>query len=816
MKLSLEWLNDFIDIKDLDVNELREIYTMQAFEVEDLESTVKLLDSKIVLGKILEIAKHPDADKLQVTKTQVNDKDILQIVCGAKNIAVGQQVPVALIGAQVLSRSDASSFEIKKSKIRGVESNGMLCSAGEMGLEGEDGILIMDNYNFPLGTSMNEVLGLKADYVFDIGARSNRGDALSVYGQARELAAITNKSLKYNIYKNEFDTNKNITKDDNYSPIKPEIEDLEDCELFYTCSIKNLSLKASPEWLQKRLKASGMKAINNLVDVSNYLLMELGQPMHCYDTDKLSGKSLKVRRAKAGEQLLTLEDRVHELNESNLVIADDKEAVSLAGVMGGKNNSISDTSKNITIEVAVFNPAVIRKSSRTAGVESESKRRFERGVDKSLAKTALIRAVEILSEIACDNPNEKIVVGQIMMAGNDELKTTNIELNPANIKRYLGKDIDSAQIDKILESLSIKKISNNNYSIPSYRAKDLTREIDLVEEIARLIGYDSIAKQAPRLISNDIDNQVIKECASTKAKINKSKNIFLANGYSQVILSSLIGESLENLNKELNEISTNINGENIEMDNPLSQEHRSLRQSLLPGLIQAASRNYAYDKSEEIKLFEIGKIYGYSHNKTNENLMIAAIYSNPNKRWNQNKIDEAIFYEFKNIIENLLDDCELKKIESQQNSRHPSISALILDQRKKPLGQISKIHPSLSKEWDLDHQTYLLELKIPTNKNLSMQELSFNPIIERDITADCKCDYQDIHNMISKNSSSSLQSIKLISTYKISDELTSLSMRLKWQSKELTLSGEEIDTEVNKLKSLLEKELSVTFRSVAV
>lgn len=848
MKLSYNWLNDFVDLSDLKLEEIADKLTMSAFEVEEIEASKTILPDNVVLGKIEKLEKHPDADKLQITQTNVGT-ETFQIVCGAKNIKEGNLVPVALVGSKVTNRHDGSELEIKKSKIRGVESMGMLCSADELGFTEEevtaikekwgDGIYIMDELGqgLELGTPISKVLKQEVDYVLEVGARSNRGDALSVMGQARELSAILDKDLKLpkidlELRSNLYDYDKSI------KTVKPKISATDDCSVFFTVAIEGVEIKESPQWLKDRINAMGTKSINNVVDISNYVLLELGQPMHFYDREKLSGTELDVRRAKAGEKLVTLEEKESELEDINLVIADSSGPVSLAGVMGGLDSSINDETKNLVIEVAVFTPATVRKSSRRAGIESESKRRYERGVDRANSKFALVRAIELLAEHACPE-GAKIKVGEINIAGSDKTEEKKVKLRLNQVKRLLGIDIDSETITKLLAKLDIKKLAEDKdsveFSIPSFRQTDVSREADLVEEIGRLYGFDNIPMQTP---NSSVCSDAFKEVQEIRKIKNKLRENFIAAGFSEVQLSSLIGDSLMELNDNCRDfIDAHFHPKAleaktlIEADNPLSREHRALRQSICPGLIQAASRNYAYDKTVDIKLFELGKTY-YSKTEevspetAREINKLGAILVKLEADWTQAKpktLAENFFY-FKSIVENLYPRAKFKAIDKEKTSAltlaHPGISAVV-EQDRKIIGIIVKAHPQVSKAWDLPDETYFLELEFPQLAAIKFKPIASTPIVERDMTVDSEdsLDAQTIIDFIQKNSSKDLQNIKLVSLYKRNlkegdDPLSakSTSFRLKWQSATETLSGEAIDEEIAKLKALMESKMPVRFR----
>jgi phenylalanyl-tRNA synthetase beta chain len=857
MKLSYNWLCDFVDLADISINDLAHKLTMSAFEVEDISPTKKLLDPLVVLGEIKEITKHPDADKLRVTKTQVSETSILQIVCGAGNIAVGQRVPVALVGAVVINRHDGSELKIKESKIRGVESFGMLCSADELGLQEDeikniksiqgDGIYLLYDPNNSavqdqasdcvLGETINKVLNFKPDFVIEVGARSNRGDALSVLGQAREISAVLSKDLKL---PQELDlkNSNSLSYDENLSSIEPKITEgsqQKDCSLFYTISIEDLSITESPQWLKERLNAMGTKSINNVVDISNYVLLEMGQPMHFYDRDKIRGGYLEVRRANPGEELLTLEQKTHKLEKTNLVIADAGGPCSLAGVMGGMGSSISDSTKNIVIEVAVFDPACVRKSSRQAGVESESKRRFERGVDRAGAKRALLRAIELLSLYAC-KPGQKIKVGKILVAGSENIAQKSVSLKLSEIKRHLGIDIPSDTVVNLLARLGFSLVEKSEilkFTVPSFRQMDISREIDLIEEIGRLYGFDQIPAQVPPSFMSVINTET-DDLKKSKSKIRQT---LVAAGFYEAQLSSLIGDSLVALDEKSASLSPfsvpdkskTYDDLKIEMDNPLSCQHRILRQSLIPGLIQAASRNYAYDKTSDIKLFEIGKIYnflsmGIDLNSFKEEPAFSAILVKTQNDWTQAKPKTLAenFFVMKSLVENMFPKSKFINLDEPSKASsflHPGISAKVM-LGKKQLAIIGKLHPSICKEWDLPSETYVLESTLPSLTEPKYKPIANTPIVQRDITVDStdSITASEILAVIEKFKSKDLKRLSLVGYYRREASMDSAAQksttfRLKWQSETETLSGDAIDADVVALKALLEKELQVSFRA---
>jgi phenylalanyl-tRNA synthetase beta chain len=859
MKVSLNCLNEFVDIKDVPLKDLVHELTMRAFEVEDYESFNDSIDERIVLGEILEIAPHPNADKLQITKTAIGlnadaTKNIQQIVCGAKNIAVGQKVPVATIGAKLKSVK-GDFIEIKPSKIRDVESFGMLCGVEELGFSEDevekikakqgDGIYLFFDPNqanienkaldLPLGTTVRKVLGIEEDTVLDIGARSNRGDALSVQGQAREISALLQLPLKQL-------TSKGIQaySSENADFIEPEITDTRDTSLFYTLNVSGLKVKDSPQWLKDRLNAMGMKSINNLVDISNYVQLTLGQPLHFYDKDKLKGSKLVSRRANSGESMKALDGETYELSEINLVIADESGSVAIAGVMGGFDSQITAATNNIVIESAVFYPATVRRSARAAGIDSEAKKRFERGVDKINTLNAILMSLDLLSNLATDGTNAEdsklTILGNLAKAGDETLETKEVSLRLSQIKRFIGIDLSLIEVQKLLAPLGISYVgeidqasatsnageSNQKmafelsytFSVPSFRTKDIQREIDLIEEIARIYGYDNIPAQLPPM-------QASLETKEDNVAKDELENLLIAEGFNQVILSSLVSD-------------TSVSESAIKMLNPLSKDYSVLRTSLLPSLIKAVSRNYANDRTTDIKLFEFGKTYSYKRDKnaeydlsdTVEVEKVAIVLARLEKSWTDEQKPlhrEKDFYEFKSIIERLYQNVSFTTLDAESiikktvpNSdteniltdlMHPGIAAKVIYQGKE-IGYIAKIHPQKVDELELPEKLYFIELELPRKLKSKFAKIIKNPPVERDITVDAASGhtYAEIVNGIKKFKSKDLQDIKLLDLYQ-----SSFTLRFRWHS-EQEYSREQIDAEVVKLKEFLIKELSVAFR----
>ena len=491
MQISLNWLNEFVDLSDVDVKQIAHELTMSGLEVEEIEE-IKPKFTNIRTAKIEKIDNHPNSDRLHLVTVNLGTA-LKTVVCGAQNIAEGQIIPYASVGSKVLDRKTGETFTLTPAVIRGVESQGMLCSDDELGVaernyQEEDGILIL-NRIFPdvkIGEDVEKVLGFDDDVVIHIAPTANRGDQMSVIGVARELCAIFNKPLKFSPIIS--------TKDLSTDEFEVEIIDEDVCKYYSLGILKNIKIKPSPLWMQKRLISSGVRAINNVVDITNYVMLEYGCPFHAFDYDKLD-KYLCVRRAKAGEKLTTLDGIERELTTDSVLIATKNEGVCLAGVFGGENSEIDDNTKSIALEAAYFTPASNRKSARSVGYRSEACARFERGIDIEMIKPALMRAMQLMVELA------DATVEGVVETGNNELAPVDITLRYPQIKRILGCEIPADRCCNILENLGFEKLGGNElaakFRVPSFRVNDVYREIDLIEEIARINGYDKIAPTIP-------------------------------------------------------------------------------------------------------------------------------------------------------------------------------------------------------------------------------------------------------------------------------------------------------------------------------
>ncbi len=815
MKLSINWLENFLSLDGLTPEEVAEKLTMSSFEVEEIQKIGPKLQGPIVVGKIVDIQKHPNADRLSVAKVTTDGASQLQIVCGAKNIKVGQLVPVSLPGAVVINRQDGSFLVIKKSKIRDIESFGMLCSPSELGMaldDLEDGILILkDDAN--LGDNVIDYLLLRQDTILEVASRSNRGDALSVYGLCKEISALIKRKIKEISFKTPRFTelvSKNIVS---------KIENEQDTFLFYTVVVENIKVTDSPLWLKRLLESVGIRAINNIVDITNYINFSFGQPMHAYDLAKLKGNTLTSRFAKDNEKILTLDGKLRELNSGVLVIADEGGPQAISGIMGGKDSEVTESTNSIVLEAAVFNPMKVRRGSRNVGLTSEASKRFERGVDKSFTQKALLKSIELIEKLA---GTDNTLIGPINQAGNPNTREILLNLTTCEVKRVLGIDLSLKDISELLERIEFKTkiISENNLEIfvPASRTGDISRSIDIIEEIARFNGYNNIPElPPPRTIA----------ASNLSDGLEKIKSHILANGFSEVYLSSLVGEqALSNKEFFIDDLSQ------VSMINPLSQEHSVLRQYLLPGLLDALRLNQNY-KNNIIKLFEIGKAYYFNNLKTpteketcvTEELKLAGVLAGYDENWFTNQVllqnsVNQLFFTMKGILESLFERINVNYsfTPSNQSFLHPNLG-LKISLNNKDIGNFGCLHPQIEKRLGIVGPILVCEVSLEEilkgfEQGKVFKKISSQPVVIRDITVDLSMERQsgDLIAEIDKVKSNFIVNVSLVSVFELDEETKSLTFRLKMQDFEQTLTSTQVENEIDKIKKHLTACFQAKFR----
>lgn len=818
MQVSLNWLNEFVDLSDIDEKQIAHELTMSGLEVEGIEY-IKPQFKNIITAKILKIDQHPNADKLHLVTVDTGSEE-KTVVCGAQNIEEGQIIPYASVGSKVFSRKTGEMFTLTPAEIRGVQSQGMLCSADELGLaernyQSEDGILILSRFvkNPELGKALEDVLGLEEDIVLDVAPTANRGDQMSVIGIARELCAIFDKELKFSpiVSTNDLNTNE----------FKVEIIDNDVCKYYSLGVLKDVKIKQSPAWMQKRLIASGIRSISNVVDITNYVLLEYGIPLHAFDLDKLNGY-LCVRRAKEGEKIITLDGVERNLTNDSVLIATQKEGVCLAGVFGGQNSEIDDNTTAIALEAAYFVPSSNRKSSRSVGYRSDACARFERGVDIEAVKPALMRAMQLLTELA------DAKVSGIVEDGNNKLEKTEITLRFSQVQRILGCKIENEKCLSIIEKLGFTVLGKNESAakieVPSFRANDVTREIDLIEEIARINGFDKIA---PTLPSKN-ESPIISTEEKTLKKIN---SVLLASGLNEIVTSSLIGEPL------LKQFSLNYDNEKaVKVENAQSEEYTMLRQTLIANVLNCLKYNYD-NGQKNFWAYEIGKAYFKNNPADNKNSgvdeikMLSGCLTGEieNSKWTGSQKNNLTnnptdFFTVKGIFENLFNELgianriQIKPCENV-DSVHPYRSAKIvmLGKNLLELGFIGQLHPILKDKLKLNQDAFIFELNLDEILNAvnpstqRYKKLPQFPEVQRDLAfvVPDSVSYDEIQKVVKKSVQANLfKGCEVFDIYKgenIEKGFKSIAFRVKMQDEKATLTDEIVDGQMKSVRDGLQK-----------
>ena len=825
MQVSLNWLNEFVDLSDIEVEQIAHELTMSGLEVEAVEE-VRPKFTNIKTVKIEKIDNHPNSDRLHLVTVNTSS-GLKTVVCGAQNIKEGQIVPYASVGSQVLDRKTGEMFTLTPAVIRGVESQGMLCSDDELGVaereyQEEDGILILNRIfpNVQIGQNVEDVLGFEKDYIIDVAPTANRGDQMSVIGIARELCAIFNKPLKFS----PIECTRDLTTD----KFKVEIKDDDVCKYYSIGVLKEIKIKPSPAWMQKRLIASGVRAINNVVDITNYVMLEYGTPFHAFDLDKLDGY-LCVRRAAPGEKIVTLDGVERILTHDSVLIADKEKGVCLAGVFGGENSEIDDNTKAIALEAAYFTPASNRKSSHSVGYKSEACSRFERGVDIEAVRPALMRAMQLMAELA-DAKIEGVVE-----TGKNKLDPIEITLRYPQVKRILGVEISPERCINILENLGFKKLGGNEsaakFLVPSFRAYDVTREIDLIEEIARINGYDKIAPTLPEKVQ-------LPEISLDEKVIKRIHQIMQGCGLNEIQTSSLIGKPL--LDKFMIPFDEN---KAVYVQNSASEDYTMLRQTLAASVLNVMKYNFD-NGQKNIWNYEIGKTYylekeadekssGVKEIKTLAGIITGNI---ENSLWQ--KTAEVDFYTVKGIMEKLFEELEISKriklmpIEKTELAKshsilHPYKTAVItlLGKTPKAIGYFGQIHPILQDKLKLNQNAFIFKLdldevistikeKTPRYKRLPQfpevkRDLAF--IINQNVTFD---DIQrTIKGAVQQNIFKGSEVFDVYQGEHIQDGYKSVAFRIKMQDENATLTDEIIEKQMNSVRDKLKKTYAdISFR----
>ena len=715
MLISLNWLKQYIDLDGIEINEMENSLTMIGQEVEKIEIAGSNLEN-VVTAKIIEKEMHPDSDHLTVCKVD-NGKEILQIVCGASNHKAGDKVVLAQIGAKL-----SEDFVIKKGKIRGKESCGMLCSEVELGIGSDkDGIIILPE-DAPIGVPFKDYLGIN-DTVFELEITPNRPDCLSHIGIARELSAYYGKELKYP--ETEIKSEISEKTSDN---VKVSIEDSNLSRRYVTRILKNVTVKESPKWLKERIEAVGLRSINNIVDVSNFILMEMNHPNHVFDLDKIEGNEIKVKSAVKGDKLVTLDEQKRELEDGDIVICDSKKILALGGVMGGLDSEVTDNTKNILLEVAQFNPQNVRKTSRRLTLSSDSSYRFERGIDVEDSIKVINRLANLIQEVA----GGEILNGYVdVYPVPHESKVA--ELNFERLNRFVGKVIPREKVIEILRNLEIDVKDNGEtltLTAPSYRG-DLELEQDYFEEVIRMYGFDNIENILPRV---DINKN---STLDTTKLTDRVKTICASVGLKEVINYSFIPkDALQKLK------FTGVSEDKlIDISNPITEDFVTMRPTLLYSLIKNAKDNMNRNVSN-IRFFEVSRTFEKAEELAKEDIKVGIILAGENDKtlWNPKPVHYD-FYDLKGIVEEIFSKLKFQSFSikrSVQTEFHPGRSADVFV-GKEYIGSFGEIHPDVLENFGLNKKTVLVAefnielIKKYINKPFVYQGIVKYPAVPRDL-----------------------------------------------------------------------------------
>ncbi|MBM7558062.1 phenylalanine--tRNA ligase subunit beta [Halanaerobacter jeridensis] len=798
MKVSYNWLQEHIDF-DYSPEELAHELTMVGLEVEAVEELGAEIKD-VVVGQVKEINEHQNADKLSVCKVDIGNK-VSQIVCGADNMSEGDKVPVAPVGMEM-----PDGMKIEEVELRGVKSSGMMCSTNELNLpdDGVDGLYILDQ-DLKVGNQLIKEIELD-DVILEFDLTPNYAHCLSIIGVAREVAAITNNEL----HLPEVDLEE--TEEEVDDVIDVTVKDSDLAPRYAGRVIKNVEVKESPDWLKNRLEAVGIGSVNNIVDITNYILMELGQPLHAFDYDKLEGQEIIVRRAKEGEKLLTLDEEERDLDEDMLVIADADKPVCIGGVMGGANSEVTEETTTLFLESANFAPSSVRKTSKKLKIPSDSSHRFERGVDINGVEYALNRAAELIAEIGD---------GDVLKGYKDvypeELKPQEIIVRPQRVREILGLELAKIKIKSYLERLHFDiedKGVNLLVKVPTYRV-DVNKEIDLIEEIARIYGYDKVEPTQARV-------ELKQGKKNWKQKVEaKTKELLTDLGIFEVQNYSFINESeFDKLNLAEDNWLRNI----VEINNPVNEEHTIMRTTLLPSLLENISLNVNRGV-EDLSIFELNTVFlPQSNSELPEErlkLSFAVMKDELKDSW---EVNAAGFFYLKGIIENYCKQIgivDLQFVEGEFSALHPGRTAEIVIEGKS-CGYLGELHPDVQENYDLSERVTVCELDFETivnaaTANREYQPLPKYPALSRDIAlvVDNEVTSKEIKDLILKVGSDVIESIKLFDLYQgeqLENGDKSLAYSIKYRVADRTLTDEEVNQVQSEIEEKLNQELVAHIR----
>ncbi len=807
MKISYNWLKKYLDLK-ISAEEIANLLTDIGLEVEKIEhvESIKGGLKGVVIGQILTKVQHPNADRLSLTTVNIGKDTTLQIICGAPNVEVGQKVPVATVGT-ILYNNDIP-LKIKKGKIRGELSLGMICSEMELGLgNNHDGIMILDK-SAKKGMLASDYFNIKSDLVFDIGLTPNRSDAMGHIGVARDLLTVLNyKGNKLQMCKPSVDKFKI---DNTNNKISVEVKDRDLCPRYSGLSISGIKISESPSWLQNNLKAIGVNPINNVVDITNYVLHETGQPLHAFDIAKIKGNKIIVSTIKQNTKFTTLDSIKRDISSEDLMINNSNNPMCIAGVYGGIDSGVTNKTTDIFLESAYFNPVNIRKTSKRHNLKTDASFRYERGCDPNITIYALKRASLLITEI-CGGK----ISSNIIDIYNQKIPHFPVFLSYKNMDQLIGEVIDRKIVKNILNDLEIiikkEKKDGLNLLVPPFKG-DVKREVDIIEEILRIYGYNNIK------IPLTLNNTILYSDGVNKEKIRDNISDLLSNnGFFEIMNNSLTSNEYTKLLPELK------TSQNIELLNPLSKDLNIMRQSLLFGALESVAYNQNR-KNTDLKLYEFGKTYHKKENNTIENLHLLLLATGKIKAENWNNPNQKIdFYYIKEKVEHILNKLNIKNWQKKDLKSNGFSQGLIYLSNEKPLVYFGKINDNLCSNMDIKSEIFAADfnwdliLSLVSKNKVKYEKISKFPEVRRDLSLliDKSINFDQLKSIANKIDNKLLKSINLFDVYegnKLPKGKKSYALSFIMADKEKTLTDKRVDKLMNKLIQSYTEKLGAEIR----
>lgn len=808
MKISYKWLKEYINI-DLDIDKVSEILTDTGLEVEGVEEVESIKGGLkgVVIGEVKSCEQHPNADRLKKTTVDIGGEELLPIVCGAPNVAAGQKVLVATVGTIIYS--DEGEFTIKKSKIRGEISQGMICAEDELNLgTSHDGIMVLDN-DAVVGSSAADYFNIESDYVIEIGLTPNRTDAMSHYGVARDIKAALLLQGHENISLGLPSVDKFKVQSNNL-PIEIDVQDYDACPRYSGVSITGVKVETSPDWLQNRLKAIGLGPINNVVDITNYVLHETGHPMHGFDADKIAGNRIIVKKAEGGTKFTTLDEKERTLDENDLMICNAQEGMVIAGTMGGLNSGVTENTTNVFLESAYFNPVSVRKTAKRHALNTDSSFRYERGVDPDTGIYALKRAALLIQEIAGGE-----IAMDIVDVYPNPIQAFDVDLNLDRMNRLIGQEIEEASVKNILSSLDISITSQTGrdlkLSVPAYRA-DVQREADIIEEVLRIYGFNAIEFGSKMNIS------VAQSDPKGEARYRERISTALSGrGFSEIMNNSLTKPSYYNQN--------GFNAEDcVEMLNPLSQDLAVMRQSLLFGGLEVIAYNTARQRSD-IRIYEFGKTYLNKEGNYSEASKLGIWISGKElpENWKSDS-STTDFFTIKSEVQNIISQLGFTNAtENELENSEIFDFGLSININNRSVARLGKVSSKLATSMDVKQDVFYADLdwnylaSKAKKVKVQFQEVAKYPEVRRDLALllNKEVKYADLKEVAAKTERKILRSINLFDVYEgknLPEGKKSYALSFTLRDNEKTLNDKQVDKVMQKILDALKSKFELELR----